>query len=160
MISGDYRGKPPVLGWSFHMTGGWRGQLQRVERWHSRFVNAQSEHDQIDYLFAFFEASFALRDWLIDTGAAPQMDLERLFQQHVELRLNRDIANLLKHHSISRPSQEQPPSLICEYAPERPSFGVDRSLLFLSEGASYDAIALATRCLGIWSEYADRLSRA
>lgn len=138
------------------MTGSWQGHLARVERWYRRLIAAQSDDDKIDFLYAFFESSFAFRDWLVDTGAANQQEIEDLFLRHVELRLNRDIANLLKHHSITRPSQEQPPCLATEYAPEWPTFGINRKLIVLSEGKNYDAIALAKRCLDIWCEYVKR----
>lgn len=135
------------------MTGGWQEQLSRIERWHKRILAAQNAEDGVDFLYAFFEGSFALRDWLIDTGTVTQQQLEGLFSQHVELRINRDIANSFKHHSITRPSQEQPPSIIREYAPENPSFGSASRLVILSEGQQYDAIDLAGRCLAIWQEY-------
>ena len=147
-----YRGKSPVLGWSLHMTGGWQSHLARVERWYKRSSNSHDEHDQIDFLYAFFEGSFALRDWLIDTRAMSQQEMDSLFLKHVELRINRDLANFLKHHSITRPSQEQPPSIAAEYAPEYPTFGGDRRLIILSEGQKYEALALARRCLEIWRE--------
>lgn len=132
------------------MTGGWQGHFDRVERWYERAKSAQSEHDQIDFLFAFFENSFALRDWLIDTGAIKKEEVESLFLEHMELRINRDLANSFKHHSIERPSQEQPPSVLIEYAPEHPTFRADCRLVVLSEGKKYEALELARRCLEIW----------
>ncbi len=139
------------------MTGGWQSQLARVERWYERLIAARNEDDQLDFLFAFFESSFALRDWLVNTLAATEQDMAALFKQHVELRLNRDLANSTKHHSISRTSQDEPPSIAAEYAPEWPTFGVDRRLIVLSEGKTYDALALAKRCLDIWREFVKQL---
>jgi hypothetical protein len=135
------------------MTGGWQSHLNRTERWYGRLIAAQSEDDKLDFLYAFFESSFAFRDWLIDTAAVTEQEMNDLFLSHVELRLNRDIANSLKHHSIKRPSQEQPPCIASEYAPERPTFGTDRRLVVLSEGKTYDAIDLAKCCLDTWREY-------
>jgi hypothetical protein len=108
-------------------------------------------------LLTFFESSFALRDWLIDTGAVKKKEIESLFSEHVELRINRDLANSSKHHSIDRPSQKQPPSIAIEYAPERPTFRADCRLVVLSEGEKYEALALASRCLEIWRGFCDRL---
>lgn len=134
------------------MTGGWNSQLSRVERWYERLIAAHNEADQLDFLIAFFENSLALRDWLKDTGIASEQQLTTLFAQHVELRLNRDLANSTKHHSIDR-IKHQPPSLTTEYAPERPTFGQDRRLIVLSEGHVYDALKLAKDCLNIWREF-------
>ena len=141
------------------MTGGWQSQFDRVERWYERSKSARSGHDQIDFLLAFFDNSFALRDWLIDTAVLQQKELESLFSEHVELRINRDLANSIKHHSIDRPSQEQPPSIAVEYAPERPTLGTDSRLVVLSEGEKYEALALASRCLEIWREFLDHLPK-
>lgn len=134
------------------MTGGWHSHLERVGRWHERAVAANNLEDQSDFLFAFFESSFALRDWLVDTGTVGQRQLEDLFAGSVALRINRDIANQLKHHSIVRPSQEQPPALAREYAPERLSHAKSR-LIVLSEGRTYDALELASECLRTWRDY-------
>jgi hypothetical protein len=158
MTPSSYRGKMPVLGWSLHMTGGWQAHLARVERWYRRAALAKNEHDQLDFLFAFFESSFWLRDWLIDTGAIPQPEMETLFAKHVELRINRVLANSLKHHSIHRVSQEQPPSIAIEYAPEYPTYRDDSRLVILSEGVKYDALALAKQCLSIWIDLSKSLS--
>ena len=132
------------------MTGGWRSHFDRVERWYERSKLRGPEHDQLDFLFAFFENSFALRDWLLDTGAVSKREVDALFSKHVEMRINRDLANSFKHHSIDRPSQEEPPSIAIEYAPGRPTFRTDSRLVVLSEGVKYDALGLAGRCLEIW----------
>jgi hypothetical protein len=140
------------------MTGGWQAHLARLERWYRRAALAKDEHDQLDFLFAFFESSFSLRDWLIDTGAVSQQEMEALFAKHVELRINRDLANSLKHHSIHRVSQEQPPSIAIEYAPEYPTYRDDSRLVILSEGVKYDALTLAKQCLVIWTDVSASLS--
>src|ERR1700721_2468090 len=88
-----YRGRPPVLGWSLHMTGGWHSHFARLERWHSRLLATADENDHLDYLFAFFENSYALRDWLLDAGVSSQREIDALFAQHAQLRINRDLAN-------------------------------------------------------------------
>jgi hypothetical protein len=155
---GLYRGKSPVLGWSLHMTGGWQAHLERVERWYRRAALAKEAHDQLDFLLAFFETSFSLRDWLLDTGAVSQKEMEALFAKHVELRINRDLANSFKHHSISRHSQEQPPSIAIEYAPEFPTYRDDSRLVILNEGIKYDALSLAKRCVSIWMEFSSSLN--
>jgi hypothetical protein len=152
-----FHGKSPVLGWSLHMTGGWQSHFDRVERWYIRAKSASAEHDQLDFLLAFFENSLSLRDWLINTDAIKKTEIDSLFSEHVELRINRDLANSFKHHSIDRPSQEQPPSIAIEYAPERPTFRTDCRLVVLSEGKKYEALALAAQCLEIWRGFLNRL---
>src|SRR5262249_28170885 len=91
-------------------------QLERVRRWHQRVRAAQpGSLDQADYLYAFFENAFHLRDWLLDTDAVTSPQIEALFATHVEMRLCRDLANAHKHFSLRRPSQPEPPSEVREY---------------------------------------------
>ena len=105
-----FGGKQPELGWSAHMTGGWRSQLERVRRWHRRLQQAQSAQDRSDFLYAFFENAFHLRDWLLDTGDVPGHALKELFDQNEDMRPCRDLANSHKHYSLRDPSQPHPPS--------------------------------------------------
>jgi hypothetical protein len=69
IIMNSYKGKQPELGWSLHMTGGWESQLDRVKRWYHRASTATNSIDRFDFLYAFFENAFHLRDWLRDTNA-------------------------------------------------------------------------------------------
>src|ERR1039457_1983242 len=106
----------PELGWSLHMTGGWRSHYDQMSRWYARLMEAKEPLDRLDFLYAFFESSHALNDWLRNSGAATEENLRRLSDQHEELRINRDFANSLKHYVLSRrPSQPKPPSLAREY---------------------------------------------
>jgi hypothetical protein len=102
---------------------------------------------------AFFERAFHLRDWLKDTDAVSEAELERLFTDNPDMRLCRDLANSHKHYSLRKPSQPTPPSEVYEY---RPSFGnldPDISLVILSDGIKHDAFDLAGRILRTWEEF-------
>jgi hypothetical protein len=52
---------------------GREGQLRRVERWHERAVHVLDPYDgvagedAIDFLYAFFQAAYHMRDWLQNT---------------------------------------------------------------------------------------------
>jgi hypothetical protein len=81
------------------MTGGWQAQLDRVRRWYERVCKAQDPSDRCDFLYAFFENAFHLRDWLKDTGAESDVDLDRFFAENADMRLCRDLANSHKHYS-------------------------------------------------------------
>jgi hypothetical protein len=50
-----YRGRRPEIGWSLHMTGGWRAQLERVRRWYERAFRATDPLERGDFLYAFFD---------------------------------------------------------------------------------------------------------
>lgn len=135
------------------MTGGWQSQFSRMCRWHDRLRNAPSS-DRVDFLYAFFENAFHLRDWLIDTSTVKSVDIDRFFAQSAIMRLCRDIANAHKHYSISRPSQPIPFTELREYAPfGGGSLTDDQSLSVISDGEKYDAFDLASRVRGAWEEF-------
>jgi hypothetical protein len=62
-----------------HMSGGWQAQLDRVRRWYHRASKADDVIDRYDFLYAFFENALHLRDWLKDTGAITEKDLDNFF---------------------------------------------------------------------------------
>lgn len=132
------------------MTGGWQSQFSRMCRWHDRLRDA-APSDKIDFLYAFFENAFHLRDWLVDTGALQSTNIDRFFAQSAVMRLCRDIANAHKHHSISRPSQPTPFTELREYAPYGGGNLTDsESLSIISDGEKYDAFDLAASVRCAW----------
>lgn len=141
------------------MTGGWQGQALRMRRWHARLTTATRPEDRYDFLYAFLENAFHLRDWLIDSGGVEPADLDDLFAAKEELRLCRDLANMHKHYSISRPSQPAPPSEVREYAPTTGNLGGDVSLVILSNGTKHDMFQLADKVLAAWEEFLLKLRR-
>lgn len=133
---------------------GWLTQLSRVRRWHRRVCDARDATDRYDFLYAFFENAFHLRDRLQDTGAVKKPELDRFFEEREEMRLCRDLANSHKHYSLSgKPSQPRPPSEAYEYARGRGNLDDDSSLVILSDGAKHDAFDLAARILRSWEEF-------
>ena len=138
------------------MTGGWEAQLSRVKRWYDRASAATDQTDIHDFLYAFFENAFHLRDWLIDTGAVSGKDLQAFFDSNEEMRLCRDLANSHKHYSLSsKPSQRIPPSEAREW-----NWDSSVSLVILSNGRKHDALELAARILRLWEEFAAHLRTA
>ncbi|MBI2799308.1 MAG: hypothetical protein HYX63_03310 [Gammaproteobacteria bacterium] len=135
------------------MTGGWQSQFERMCRWHDRLDGARPG-DKIDFLYAFFENAFHLRDWLIDTGAVKSADVDHLFAESEVMRLCRDIANAHKHYSLMRPSQPMPFTELREYQPYGGGNLTDsQSLSVLSDGEKYDAFDLASRVRCAWEGF-------
>jgi hypothetical protein len=140
------------LPWSWHRSPGWRGQLERVRRWHRRVNTAATPHDAEDYLYAFLQNCYHLRDWISAEGGPP---VDRLFDDIEELRLCRDVCNMTKHRHLTRPpATGAEPSLAREYAGQgRGWFGDDSTLVILSAGKKWDARELAGRCLAAWEDF-------
>lgn len=147
-----YNGKRPEVGWSVHMTGGWKSQRDRMRRWHARALAARDSADRWDCLYAFFESALHLRDWLHDTGAATDKSLKLLSDQ-VPMRLCRDLANAHKHYSLQHPGSLAPPSEALEYSPGAGNLDADVSLVILSDGTKHDAFELADQVLRAWEHF-------
>jgi len=84
---------------------GWEAQYRRLLRWHERVrntVEGEPTEGQVDFMLAFFMNCYHLRDWLESSGAAASDDLQKLFDNDVNLSLCRDICNGSKHFRIDR----------------------------------------------------------
>jgi hypothetical protein len=103
---------------------GWEGQLRRVERWHERTSRALDPYggvavdEAIDFLYAFFQAAYHMRDWLQNSGAASRTSLDALMSTNHCLKLCRDLCNGSKHFVLdSRRSKTNHIGLMREYVP-------------------------------------------
>lgn len=136
---------------SAHKVGGWTAQADRVWRWHERLANscanaASSPEERIDFLLAFCQNCYALRDRVEKDGAASKDELDTLMQNSLSLRVCRDIANGSKHLKVDRPSVDPNFSIGREYCgaemPERWFVIVGDDLV--------DSLALANQCVDSW----------
>jgi hypothetical protein len=139
------------LGWSIHKSGGWRGQLERIHRWHSRVLQAAStgSGDLEDFIFALFQNCYHLREWLQETSDIPQADVDALFTQTQELQLCRDVCNATKHLNLKRASIDAHLSIGREYDPSSAS----GYRLFLIADNKYDLLDLASRCVDVLDHF-------
>jgi hypothetical protein len=133
--------------WSWHSSRGWIGQLERTRRSRNRVGQAKDSDDATDFLFAFFQNCYALRDWL---GLSFQKKaIDDLFDRNPALQLCRDVANMTKHQELAHaPSTGAEPSIAREYVGEGVGwFACDSHLVVLSRGRQLDALELADECL-------------
>jgi hypothetical protein len=152
---------------------GWRGHLRRVERWHQRATRALDPHNRtaeehaIDFLYAFFQAAYHMRDWLQNDGAAPKAKLEALMCSNGCLKLCRDLCNGSKHLVLDpKRSKTDHIGLMREYVPppsnsraqgrSRPSL-----LAFVSQEGEIEfrrIDELMSECLDAWQTFCSELS--
>ena len=135
------------IGLTMQTLGGWQSQYARMVRWHDRVIavaNGSRLPDELDFLVAFFEAAFQMRDWLGRSNAVAQADLERLFSVHVEVMLCRDIANGFKHYSLTKPSIDREFAVVNQYVPKNwPS----------RHAHQVGLVALAQKVLVVWQSF-------
>ena len=142
---------------SIHRTNGWDGQLARISRWLDRLINAGSSVDAEDYLYAFFQNAHHLRDWA--PGGKTTDAVDGFLNSHLATRISRDVANVTKHHELTRrPAQEREPSIVREYAGKnRGWFECDSRLVVVTnhngDGIVLDAREVAKECLRLWCDF-------
>lgn len=87
-------------------TSGWRVQYDRMRRWHERIRSATKVDElYIDSVYAFFIFCFQLKDWIrADPSLAPEVadEAEQLIKSDFHMSLCADLANGLKHVSVTR----------------------------------------------------------
>jgi len=143
----------PELPWSWHRSHDWRSQWEIVLRWHKRVEGARAREDVADFLYAFFQNCYVLRDWL-PSDIFPPADVRMFLKKHIEMRLCRDIANMTKHGRLSQSATGSEPSLAREYQPRRRGrFGDDADFVVLSGGDTYDLRDISARCINAWRHF-------
>ena len=154
---------------SSHNYRGWLTHYARTLRWYARLQQVRAECERVgisqdfeDYVYAFFQNCFYLREWLAKSGAIAESQLEQLFASSVELQLCRDICNGTKHMTISRPSVDADFYTFREYDHlhiPSPSDGPHAMEKFMirSSGEKRDTFELADRCMQICMIFSKRM---
>lgn len=144
---------------------GWQGQFDRMERWHRRALDAlASKHtgagDAEDFVYAFCQSAYHLRDWLQKSGAASQADLDALMRSTPALKLCRDVCNGSKHLALNDTTTTDRIGLMREYVPPvtEDECGTIRPRLFAFEDRSgsvelVDLYELMSECTAAWRNF-------
>ena len=151
------------IGSSIHKNPGWQGQLARVQRWHSRLKQIATQMSQtkdteldFDFIYAFFQNCYHLRDWLENSGAISHQKLQDLFRDHYEMQICRDICNGTKHFDLTRPSVDAHFSIGREYVPSnwpssRPH--INQTWFIIAGKTKHDIFELADTCMSHWDRF-------
>jgi hypothetical protein len=152
---------------------GWQGHLQRVERWHQRAnhtldtYNGVAADDAIDFLYASFQTAYHMRDWLQNSGAASQAQLDALMASNRCLKLCSDVCNGSKHFVLDpKRSKTDHIGLLREYIP--PSLTGDHEassrpslLAFVNHAGDVEfrrVEELMAECLAAWQTFCAELA--
>jgi hypothetical protein len=147
---------------------GWRGQLRRVERWHRRAgyvldpYRRIPEDEIVDFLYAFFQSAYHMRDWLEKSGGSSKEALDELMESSRCLKLCRDVCNGSKHFALKpqRSNDVARIGLMREYVPPPPGGHAGRtrpSLLAFQNHAGQVEFRrideLIDECLTTWQKF-------
>ncbi|MBN9397427.1 MAG: hypothetical protein J0H83_19420 [Candidatus Melainabacteria bacterium] len=135
---------------SWHKRDGYKNQFERTYRWLVRlqdlesgqFVQVRPDHSlQRDYLLAFFNACFSIRDWV--KGEAGWHKIAARVDSDVQLLLCRDIANGSKHMTLTHPSVDADFGFATRVGPEghKIAFAVSSEKLVKATEIAYEKIA-------------------
>jgi hypothetical protein len=142
---------------------GWQAQYERMERWHQRALDALVDRyaepdDAEDFVYAFCQSAYHLRDWLQKSGAATKAELDELMKETPALKLCRDVCNGSKHFALD-PAKTKTDriGLMREYIPPitKNEIGGVRPRLFVFEGQDgsvqmADISELMNECAAAW----------
>ncbi len=154
------------LPWSHHKNQGWESQLFRLHRWHKRVkeigtANSNSEdmEKEHDYVYAFFQNCYHLKDWLKHSQViSPPQKVEDFINRHQEMQICADICNGTKHFHLTKPRHASDENLSVgrEYVPSdwpgnRPH--MNEKWFVISGETKLDIFDLADRCMVLWDKF-------
>ena|SRR5690242_7130714 len=145
---------------------GWQAQFDRMERWHRRALDALAYRDACandaeDFVYAFCQSAYHLRDWLQKSGGATKAELDELMNETQALKLCRDVCNGSKHFALDRKrTKTERIGLMREYVPPitKDEIASTRPRLFVFEGQDgsiqmIDIGELMNECVVAWREF-------
>src|SRR5580658_10920578 len=141
------------LRWSMENILGWGSQYDRMLRWHHRIRSCPRETtsdqlDVLDFYLAFFQTSYALRDWFVKSGVMQEAEIDTLIHANPALSLCRDLCNRAKHFHISRPSVDANFSILREYR----GAGQPNALSVIAGSENLDLWDVAEGCTQFWAD--------
>jgi len=94
------------LGLGAHLINGWQGQFDRMERFYTRFSQAEDATDALDYALTFFVYAHSLREWIVKYEQINKAKFDKSWTEFVsknpEMKVSRDICNVTKHLQLSQ----------------------------------------------------------
>lgn len=135
---------------------GWETQYAQMLRWRDRVNTSYSDgrmvsDDAEDFLLAFFESCYHLKDFVIETGSISASDINAIINTNHSMRICRDICNRAKHHTLRHhASVDKDWSLGREYAPwPDGTDGIGSYLLVGSD--KLNPVDTVHECVAFWS---------
>lgn len=145
----------------------WREHWERVKRWFARLqmireksLRSELAPEDIDTIIAYFQNSYHMRDWIVDSLPALSDKLTTFVDSNFEIGASRDICNGLKHKRLNNPTHDADFNFYREYDHFLAEASPNRSPIFyrfvFADGdgiRKFDAFELAQKCQQLWIEF-------
>jgi len=150
-------------------------QWERVQRWYQRLYDLENESTDtrdtnyhFDVAHSFFQDCYHLRDWLVCSGVVSKSDLDLMIYESVELGICRNICNVMKHSSITRPGNNPDTHTFAYDTAEGGRWAITREYIYpelrerpniewvmtvMAGGKIYRCIDLASTCIKQWQAF-------
>jgi hypothetical protein len=134
---------------------GWPGQYRRMLRWRARTALALRSDDgdaAYDFLYAFFQSCYHLKDWILSTGDATKLEIDSFLKGSMDMQLCKSICNATKHLQLDQPHVDPRPMIAREWDPWTKA---PRELALYGHGTT-DRIPISDlmqRCIAAWEAF-------
>lgn len=130
---------------SLHDINGWKSQYDRMLRWYRRLLQGDDE----DFIFAFFQNCYILKDWLKHDEIMSYTEYKKFSDENKCMEICGYICNGTKHGQLDG-NLDNNPSIFREYV------GQDLSEFFIQvNGEKWNAKVLAQQCIAAWNTVLD-----
>lgn len=145
------------LPFSAHTSNGWYGQLERIERFKKRAIEATNEDDSLDFVLVFFQACYHLREWIPTFENIDGKTWNDLWSGFIGsnkcMKYCRDICNVSKHMSISKASVDKNVVIIRDFIEDESEYGKFTRWIIHIDGKEINVFELMEDCISGWKEF-------
>jgi hypothetical protein len=125
------------------------------------------EEETVDYLYAFFQSAYHMRDWLVNSGGTSRAEADGIVAASRCLKLCRAVCNGSKHFALDQERHTAARiGLVREYVPPPPgssTSGTRPTMLAFQDHDGYVEFVpikeLLHDCMTTWQEFCERINQ-
>lgn len=142
---------------SVHTSNGWYGQLERIERFKERAINAENEDDSLDFSLAFFQSCYHLREWIPTFEQIDSADWNKKWEKFINandcMKYCRDLCNISKHMTITKASITENVVITRNFEEDETEMGKFTGWTLHINNKQIDFFKLMEECTNAWKEF-------
>lgn len=142
---------------SVHTSNGWYGQVERMERFKKRAIEAVNEDDSLDFSFAFFQSCYHLREWIPTFESIDQAVWNKKWGKFINendsIKYCRDLSNVTKHMTISKASTTPNVVITRDFEEDESECGKFLGWTLHIDSKPIDFFKLMEQCTEAWKKF-------